>query len=163
MRMNLHILHDALSEYNPLILASDSPELNLEGIRYLPSREERWSTEYMYAVTTQELISAYYQTDKRSLTFLCQGNVDPSFFDGQRLVRNCYFESSITTRYLTLFKTHSKPTASGRKSYRKQLCPAAPLKPSWTSLPQSSTYQLYLSTVSDGLYFPLGISLLIPG
>ena len=79
MRMNLHILHDALSEYNPLILASDSPELNLEGIRYLPSQEERWSTEYMYAVTTQELISAYYQTDKRSLTFLCQGNVDPSF------------------------------------------------------------------------------------
>ena len=78
MRMNLHILHDALSEFNPLILASDSPELNLEGIRYLPNKEERWSTEYMYAVTAQELISAYYQTDKRSLTFLCQGNVDPS-------------------------------------------------------------------------------------
>ena len=78
MRMNLHILHDALSEFNPLILASDSPELNLEGIRYLPNKEERWSTEYMYAVTAQELISAYYQTDKRSLTILCQCNVVPS-------------------------------------------------------------------------------------
>lgn len=79
MRMNLHILHDALSEYNPLILASDSPELNLEGIRYLPSQEERWSTEYMYAVTTQELISAYYQTDKRSRPFCVRAMIDHHF------------------------------------------------------------------------------------
>ena len=100
MRMNLHILHDALSEYNPLILASDSPELNLEGIRYLPSQEERWSTEYMYAVTTQELISAYYQTDKRSLTFLCQGNVDPSFLTDKGWSAIVILESS---NYIEVF------------------------------------------------------------
>lgn len=78
MRMNIHILSDILRRYSPRVICTNCTDLDLEGVRYLPRSEEHWSSEYMYSVTPQELIGACYKSDKRSLNFLCSGNVDPS-------------------------------------------------------------------------------------
>jgi len=74
--MNVFILSDMLAKYGAEVFAPNSTALNLEGVRYLPKHVEHWSTEYMYAVSVQELISAGYRTAVPSMSFLCQGSID---------------------------------------------------------------------------------------
>lgn len=76
MKMNIFILRDVLAKYGAEIFAPNSTVLNLEGVRYLPKHVEHWSTEYMYAVSAQELISAGYRAQTPSLSFLCRGRID---------------------------------------------------------------------------------------